>query len=578
VKARRHPGALATASAALLCLACSGLLRVAPAHAQASVPLDQLRRPSEVPLPAPEAVRPAPRIEVPALPTVPQPRLSEGIHFRARGFRFEGNTVVAEAELQALAAPYVGRELGNAELDALRLAITRRYVEAGYINSGAVLPDQDVQDGIVVFRVVEGRLAEIVLGGPHRYDPAFLRDRIALGAPEVLDINRLQEHLQVLLQDPLIERIRAELAPGAALGEAVLRADVVSAPTFLGSIAASNERSPSVGADQIEAFLAARNLLGRGDVLTLRPAFTQGVNDYAASYVLPLTPGGTALQLRAERTRSRIVESPLDELDIYARSRSYELGLTHPLVALPRTSLNLSGWFARRETRSYFLGEPSPFIPGAPDGRTKLSILRLALEGVDRSPERVAAARVQLSQGIDAFDATVSGRGTPDSRFTAVLAQLQWVQRVQENRSYFVARAEVQQANDLLPGSERYAIGGADSVRGYRKELIVRDSGWFGSIEYRHLLGHLPWSAHDAVAAEGPLHLALFTDAGRGWNHSSPAAALRIYSIGAGLRWEPAPGMDWQVYYGKALKDVDTPTRTLQDHGVHLRFAYTRAF
>jgi hypothetical protein len=36
--------------------------------------------------------------------------------------------------------------------------------------------------------------------------------------------------------------------------------------------------------------------------------------------------------------------------------------------------------------------------------------------------------------------------------------------------------------------------------------------------------------------------------------------------------------MELQAYYGKALKDVSTPTRTTQDRGLHLRFGFTRPF
>src|SRR5262245_4705408 len=109
-----------------------------------SIPPDQLPRPSDQPLPAPPPVVPKPPILLPPPPAPDAPALSRGVRVVAKGFRFVGNTIVPEEELQAIAAPYVGRELGNAELESLRLALTRRYVEAGYINSGAVIPDQDV--------------------------------------------------------------------------------------------------------------------------------------------------------------------------------------------------------------------------------------------------------------------------------------------------------------------------------------------------------------------------------------------------------------------------------------------------
>ena len=70
----------------------------------------------------------------------------------------------------------------------------------------------------------------------------------------------------------------------------------------------------------------------------------------------------------------------------------------------------------------------------------------------------------------------------------------------------------------------------------------------------------------------------MFADVGRAWNRDDPAGGTRIYSIGSGVRWEPVAGMELQAYYGKALKDVSTPTRTTQDRGLHLRFGFTRPF
>jgi hemolysin activation/secretion protein len=386
----------------------------------------------------------------------------------------------------------------------------------------------------------------------------------------------LQERLQVLLQDPLIERISAELAPGGAPGEAVLRADVASAPLFLAGITLSNERSPLVGAEQAEAYFAVRNLLGRGDILSLRPAYTEGVRDLAFAFSVPVLPGGTTLHLHGQRTRSRIVESPLDQLDVRARSRSLELGLSQPLVTNPRQSVQLAGWLVRRDTRNFFLGEPSDFVPGAPDGRVRVSVLRIGLDGVDRSPERVLAGRLQVSHGIDAFGATVAAGGAPDSRYTSLLAQAQWVQRLAASGSYAILRFDAQRANDTLPSSERYSLGGAESVRGYRKDLLVRDNGWLASIEYRHLLGYLPWSG--GRSGEGALFASVFFDTGRAWNRDDPASATRIAAIGPGVRWEPLPGTELQLYYGKALKRVDTPTRTAQDRGLHFRIGFSRPF
>jgi hemolysin activation/secretion protein len=225
---------------------------------------------------------------------------------------------------------------------------------------------------------------------------------------------------------------------------------------------------------------------------------------------------------------------------------------------------------SNRRTRNYFLGQPSVFVPGAPDGVTTVSALRLGLDWVGRSTERVVALRGLVSFGLDAMGASVaSAPGIADSKFTSMLVQGQWIERL-GTRGTLVARAENQQSNDSLLGPERYALGGMDSVRGYRKDVQIRDSGWFSSIEYRQ---------RAQANMDGALQLAVFADAGRGRLRNDPAPGPGyLASIGAGARWEPYAGVQLHIYYGDALHPVRTPTSTLADNGWHLRLTYVTSF
>ena len=64
------------------------------------------------------------------------------------------------------------------ELEQLRQAISRYYVDRGYINSGALLPDDFYRDGIVHFRIVEGRVDQVRLQGLGRLRPSYVEERL----------------------------------------------------------------------------------------------------------------------------------------------------------------------------------------------------------------------------------------------------------------------------------------------------------------------------------------------------------------------------------------------------------------
>ena len=72
------------------------------------------------------------------------------------------------------------------------------YINQGYINSGATLPDQDIANGLITFRIVEGRLSEIKFTGNRWFRSWWLRNEVRRSARRELNFNKLRERLQLL--------------------------------------------------------------------------------------------------------------------------------------------------------------------------------------------------------------------------------------------------------------------------------------------------------------------------------------------------------------------------------------------
>ena len=265
-----------------------------------------------------------------------------------RQFKFTGNTVVSDAELAKIAAPYENRPITSTDLEELRRQVTLYYVNKGYVNSGAVIPDQTISDGVIEMRIVEGRLTGIDVEGTQHFRKSFFTDRIALYAGPPLNLVNLQEGLQILLRNPLVAGINAELAPGARPGEAVLKARVAEAPRYDFGVTLDNKLSPSLGEAALTTFGEMRNLIGYGDVLSGSLGFADGIPyDAKVRYRTPINAHDTTAAVYYEKAKSKVIQEPFDELDITSTVSTLGAQLSQPVYRRANDQLSLAAALER---------------------------------------------------------------------------------------------------------------------------------------------------------------------------------------------------------------------------------------
>ncbi|MHB8766097.1 MAG: ShlB/FhaC/HecB family hemolysin secretion/activation protein [Deferrisomatales bacterium] len=578
--ARGGPSRLAAALAALFVLA-GGL----PARAQGTAAPGYTGRPAES---RPELLERLPSGPPPALTLPPPPPPAPGRGgallpgVAVRRIAVTGSTVFSAEELARVTRPYEGRTLTMEDLEALRRALTLLYVDRGYVNSGAVIPDQAVTDGVVTLNVVEGRLGAIEVAGSRWFAESYLRRRIALGAEAPVNVHRLQDRLQLLQLDPRIQGLHAELSPGAAPGEGALRVSVDERPPRSATLTFNNYQSPSVGAERGLATVAHQNLTGHGDVFSFTYGYSEGLNPlFDTWYALPLTARDTTVLLRYGKNDAEVVDEVFGPLDIVSKSESFEVTLRQPVLRTLRHEVALSLSAGRERNETSLLGEPFSFSPGADDGRTVVAPLRFGQEWTYRTQRQVVAASSRFSFGLDAFGATRHGEaGVPDGQFAAWLGQLQWARVLPLWDTQVVARADVQRASRPLLPVEQIGVGGRHTVRGYRENLLVRDQAFIASLEARvPLVQDARWADYLLVCPF--FDYANATDVVEG----STSGPSDLAGAGLGLRWGARPirgpfelKTEAELYWGHRLHRVEHPHEGLQDEGIHFQFAVTGAF
>ncbi len=618
-------------TATLLVLGCSVLGQgIEPPNTPPPLP-EKTLKPGEDPLPIPldldallfpetpieplrQRQKKAAEAMQPVLPPL-DPSLVPGpaVKIFVKRFKFTGNRVFTDHTLHKAVAQYEGREITSDELEAARVAVTKVYIDGGYIASGAVLPDQDPTKGEIHFEIVEGKLTEIDLSGNKWFRSWWLKHVMRRAAGTPVNFNKLKTGLQLLRQNDGLSQINAELKPGAKPGESILHVTVKDEHPFRLGLDINNSRPPSVSEGLVELRFADLNLTGHNDPFELRWGIarwnTQGdvsspeFDEIRASYEFPISPWGTTLRAHIGRGATNIIDETFAELGIVSKTEEFGLTLRQPIIETLRDTVSVSLGAEHRRSETFLLGEPFSLSPGAVDGESHVFAMRATAEWVNRSQVHVLAVRSTFSWGFYEFGGTretggaggvtsgaaggaTTAQDVPDGKFFSWLAQAQYVRRILDTpgmkkkpetpgwnslrESLLVVRANAQFSDEPLLPLEQFALGGAQSVRGYRENQLLRDNGFFASIEWRVPI----WMRADKTPI---LTLAPFIDYGTCWNSVSKLADdnnKTIGSAGLGVLLNANKHIQASVYWGLPFTDPGNKRESLQDYGFHVGFTF----
>ncbi len=278
----------------------------------------------------PQAIPPVlPKNDTSPPPVAPRHQdLTPPIRISVKDIVLHGNTVFTTEQLRAVTEPFIRKqELTTEDIESLRLALTRYYVDRGYATSGAIVPDQELADNVLTVQIIEGRLAKIEVEDHYWFREPYIRWRVERGAGPPVNVLALQEQLQLLQLDPRFTRLNANLKPGLALGESHLDLRVTEANPFKARIGFNNYLSPTVGAEQGFLNLEHQNVTGFGDQLSVYAAGSSGAHPViTVGYSIPIHPSDTTLSFQYRRFAFAVQSEAFKALDIENRAEGYRSG------------------------------------------------------------------------------------------------------------------------------------------------------------------------------------------------------------------------------------------------------------
>ena len=398
-------------------------------------------------------------------------------------FRVKGNTLLTDAELEAVLAPFKGQELTLQKLREVADKLTDAYATKGYFTVRALLPEQKIADGIVELRVLQGKLGQVKVDGAEGYSPEFVKWYMEPALEkEYLDKKELERAVLLLNEFPGL-KASTVLEAGEKPETIDLTMQVTETALQRVSLEYNNFGSRFVGYDRPGLGVNLANLTGNGDVLSLRGLRSiaeQGTTLANLMYTIPVSNDGTRVGALYSNS-AYAVGRELQILDIRGNANVYGVFFTHPLERSSDFNLDLQGGLtfqdiygsllgttlSRDNLRGLSFGATSDW--GGEDGRNFVSL---------RTTQDLGTFLGGMAPN-DPLSSRQAGGGY--NKWNIDIGRIQRLNR----QSYMILRGSHQFAFMPLPTADQYSVGGVDTVRGYRQGAYLGDGGYGVGAEFR---------------------------------------------------------------------------------------------
>lgn len=419
---------------------------------------------------------------------------STALTFDIAGYKVEGNTLLEQRQIDRLLKPYTGKARDFGDVQKALQALERAYARAGYGALRVYLPEQQIADGIVRFKVVEGRIRRVLVPETRYFNEANLRRSVpAVKEGASPNAARISDNLRLANENPA-KQTSVLLRAGAEPGDIDATIEVTERRPWRPFFTLDNTGSPTTGDWRAGVGLQHANLFNRDQIFTAQyitsPDSVDRVTIVSAGYHVPLYRLG-------------------DSVDFVAGYSDVDAGTS--ITAAGPLTFSGSGavagarynWFLRRR------GEYEHKIVFGLDYRYYDNVCSLAAFGGADCPvgtSTVAVLPVSLTYagawgrpgsqlnfyggvhqnipGIGHGDDADFEQARPGAKaaYTLLRAGVSYARALPRDLQVRLAMTAQYTEGALIPG-EQFGLGGASSVRGFLEREISKDRGFSTQLE-----------------------------------------------------------------------------------------------
>ena len=504
-----------------------------------------------------------PRLSVPVPAKQMPPEKADEIQFELSGITLQGNTVYSAAELLVYWQDLLGKKVTLTQVYAVADAITAHYRNAGYILTQAIIPPQQINNGMVLIKVIEGHAQDVIIEGDVKGRQGLFNAWVKkIKASKPLN-NAVLERYTLIANDVSGLTVKSIIRPSKTTSGASDVVFVIEHKPFDADISYDNRGTRAMGPRQITANLGANslvNLLERTNLTILTTDDFQELHYYALQHSQLLNSEGLTLNFSGNISYSDLGDY-LDDYDVEGRNKSFNVELAYPIIRSRNKNLSCKAALTVRNSRTDTMDELQS------EDRLRIVKFGIDYDYTDRW-QGVNMVNLMYYGGLDIFGSRETGsdhltRADGHSQFAKVTLDLYRRQILPYNFSLLLA-GTAQWADVSLLSSEEFGYGGTQYGRAYDFSSITGDKGLAGKLELQYSRGF-------GSAPENYYQLYAFYDVGRTFQNSQLKDENDTgQSIGCGVRFR------WTQYLSGSVEIAQPLTAHISEN--NRRDDYARVF
>jgi hemolysin activation/secretion protein len=457
---------------------------IAPVNAQTSAGqlLQQNRELEPQPPLLPEVTRESEQREIKPLELKPGQ-----LTFVVKRFVFVGNTKVVDNELQSLVANFVGKTITFEDLKLITDAVTDYYQDKGYLVR-AILPQQDITDGVVTIRVIEAKLGNIKIDNrSKRVSDVRIEQWIYGLIPKASELSLKELDRAILTLNDLPDiSVAGTLEEGAKPGDTVLLLTVTDKPFVNGQVTADNYGDSNSGRARASALVNVNSPLGIGDQLSVYGMYSQGNSYGRLAYTLPLGGNGLRVGVNGSSMSYRVLNNNFQSAYVNGFANTGGVEATYPIIRTrPMNLVSILNW-NYNQFRNWSNGS------SVPENSYDTNVAQYGASGnlIDGlfGGGLSTASLIASSGNIQKNASTVAGQAAGVAgNFSKLRYALNRNQAITETFSVYLGISG-QLASKNMDSSEQLYLGGPMNVRAYSSGQGAASQGNLTTLELRQNL------------------------------------------------------------------------------------------